>query len=120
MDIYDHPTFRMAGQQFDLVADHLEIAASDRARLKFPKRSMTVAMPIKRDDGAVEVFSGYRAQHHLTPGPTKAGSRYHPAGSLGEVAALATWMSWKAALTGLRCGGPKGGIARDPHKLSAG
>src|SRR5436190_4293145 len=118
MDIYDHPTFRMAGQQFDLVADHLEIAASDRARLKFPKRSMTVALPIKRDDGAVEVFSGYRVQHHLTLGPTKGGLRYHPEVQLGEVAALAMWMSWKCALTGLPYGGAKGGIACDPGKMS--
>jgi glutamate dehydrogenase (NAD(P)+) len=119
MDIYDHPTFNMAGQQFDLVADHLQIPASDRARLKYPKRSMTVALPIKRDDGTVEVFAGYRVQHHLTLGPTKGGLRYHPDVMLGEVAALAMWMSWKCALTGLPYGGAKGGIACDPHKLSA-
>ena len=118
MDIYDHPTFRMACQQFDLVADHLQIPASDRARLKYPKRSMTVALPIKRDNGAVEVFPGYRVQHHLTLGPTKGGLRYHPDVALGEVAALAMWMSWKCALTGLPYGGAKGGIACDPHKLS--
>jgi glutamate dehydrogenase (NAD(P)+) len=118
MDIYDHPTFRMACQQFDLVADHLQIPESDRARLKYPKRSMTVALPIKRDDGSIEVFSGYRVQHHLTLGPTKGGLRYHPDVMLGEVAALAMWMSWKCALTGLPYGGAKGGIACDPHKLS--
>src|SRR5256884_1918701 len=120
MEIYDHPTFRMACQQFDLVADHLQIPESDRARLKYPKRSMSVALPIKRDDGAVEVFSGYRVQHHLTLGPTKGGLRYHPDVTLGEVAALAMWMSWKCALTGLPYGGAKGGVACDPHKLSAG
>src|SRR5438094_3142906 len=119
MDIYDHPTFRMACQQFDLVADFLQIPETERARLKFPKRSMTVALPIKRDDGAVEVFSGYRVQHHLTLGPTKGGLRYHPDVELGEVAALAMWMSWKCALTGLPYGGAKGGIACDPHQLSA-
>src|SRR5438093_1524982 len=119
MDIYDHPTFRMACQQFDLVADFLQIAETDRGRMKCPKRSMTVALPIKRDDGAVEVFSGYRVQHHLTLGPTKGGLRYHPDVALGEVAALAMWMSWKCALTGLPYGGAKGGIACDPHKLSA-
>src|SRR5438309_8604084 len=118
MDIYDHPTFRMACQQFDLVADHLQIPEADRARLKFPKRSMTVALPIKRDDGSVEVFPGYRVQHHLTLGPTKGGLRYHPDVRLGEVAALAMWMSWKCALTGLPYGGAKGGIACDPRKLS--
>jgi glutamate dehydrogenase (NAD(P)+) len=118
MDIYDHPTFRMACQQFDLVADHLEIPSSDRARLKFPKRSMTVAVPIHRDDGSIEVFAGYRVQHFLTLGPTKGGLRFHPSVTLGEVAALAMWMSWKCALTGLPYGGAKGGITCDPSKLS--
>src|SRR5437899_2936232 len=120
MEIYDHPTFRMACQQFDLVADHLNIPETDRARLKYPKRSMTVALPIKRDDNRIEVFPGYRVQHHLTLGPTKGGLRYHPDVTLGEVAALAMWMSRKCALTGLPYGGAKGGIACDPHKLSPG
>jgi glutamate dehydrogenase (NAD(P)+) len=118
MEIYDHPTFRMACQQFDLVADHLQIADAERARLKYPKRSLTVALPIRRDDGTTQVFSGYRVQHHLTLGPTKGGLRYHPDVKLGEVAALAMWMSWKCALTGLPYGGAKGGIACDPGKLS--
>ena len=118
MEIYDHPTFRMACQQFDLVADHLQIPESDRARLKFPKRSMIVALPIHRDDGRTEVFTGYRVQHHLSLGPTKGGLRYHPDVTLGEVAALAMWMSWKCALTGLPYGGAKGGITCDPSKLS--
>ena len=118
MEIYDHPTFRMACQQFDLVADYLEIPDSDRGRLKFPKRSMTVALPIHLDNGATAVFSGYRVQHHLTLGPTKGGLRYHPDVMIGEVAALAMWMSWKCALTGLPYGGAKGGIACDPSKLS--
>lgn len=119
MDIYDHPTFRMACQQFDLVADHLQIPQADRARLKYPKRSMTVALPIHCDDGTTRVFAGYRVQHHLTLGPTKGGLRYHPDVTLGEVAALAMWMSWKCALTGLPYGGAKGGIACDPRKMSA-
>ncbi|HLH57235.1 MAG TPA: Glu/Leu/Phe/Val dehydrogenase [Verrucomicrobiae bacterium] len=118
MQIYDSPTFRMACQQFDLVADHLQIPESERGRLKFPKRSMTVALPIHRDDGSIQVLSGYRVQHHLTLGPTKGGLRYHPDVSLGEVAALAMWMSWKCALTGLPYGGAKGGVACDPGKLS--
>lgn len=118
MDIYDHPTFRMACQQFDLVADHLQIPQGDRARLKYPKRSLTVALPIHCDDGSTRVFAGYRVQHHLTLGPTKGGLRYHPDVTLGEVAALAMWMSWKCALTGLPYGGAKGGIACDPRKMS--
>src|SRR6267154_2134944 len=118
MEIYDHPTFHMACQQFDLVADHLQIPQDERDRLKFPKRSLTVALPIKLDDGLTKVFSGYRVQHHLTLGPTKGGLRYHPDVMLGEVAALAMWMSWKCALTGLPYGGAKGGIACDPGKMS--
>jgi glutamate dehydrogenase (NAD(P)+) len=118
MEIYDHPTFQMAARQFDLVADYLQIPEAERGRLKFPKRSMTVALPIRRDDGTTEVFAGYRVQHHLTLGPTKGGLRYHPDVKLGEVAALAMWMSWKCALTGLPYGGAKGGIACDPSKLS--
>ena len=118
MHVYDHPTFHMACQQFDLVADYLQIPAPERDRLKFPKRSMIVALPVHRDDGSIEVFSGYRVQHHLTLGPTKGGLRYHPDVTLGEVAALAMWMSWKCALTGLPYGGAKGGITCDPTKLS--
>jgi glutamate dehydrogenase (NAD(P)+) len=118
MEIYDHPTFRMACQQFDLVADHLQIPESERARIKYPKRSLAVALPIHCDDGSTKVFSGYRVQHHLTLGPTKGGLRYHPDVTLGEVAALAMWMSWKCALTGLPYGGAKGGIACEPGKMS--
>jgi glutamate dehydrogenase (NAD(P)+) len=120
MEIYEHPTFRMACQQFDQVAEHLQIAETERARLKYPKRSMTVSIPVRRDSGEIEVFSGYRVQHHLTLGPTKGGLRYHPDVTLGEVAALAMWMSWKCALTGLPYGGAKGGVACDPRNLSAG
>ena len=110
----------MACQQFDSVADRLQIPEDERARLKYPKRSLTVALPVHRDDGSTEVFCGYRVQHHLTLGPTKGGLRFHPDVTLGEVAALAMWMSWKCALTGLPYGGAKGGIACDPGKLSTG
>jgi glutamate dehydrogenase (NAD(P)+) len=120
MEIYDHPTFRMACRQFDLVADHLQIPADERDRLKYPKRSLTVALPIHCDDGSTKVFTGYRVQHYLTLGPTKGGLRFHPDVTLGEVAALAMWMSWKCALTGLPYGGAKGGVACDPLKLSRG
>jgi glutamate dehydrogenase (NAD(P)+) len=118
MDIYDHATFRMACQQFDLVAEYWQIPEDERARLKFPKRSMTVALPVHMDDGTTRVFTGHRVQHHLTLGPTKGGLRYHPDVALGEVAALAMWMSWKCALAGLPYGGAKGGIACDPRALS--
>jgi glutamate dehydrogenase (NAD(P)+) len=118
MEIYDHPTFRMACRQFDITADLLQIPEDERARLKFPKRSMTVALPVHMDNGTTRVFTGHRVQHHLTLGPTKGGLRYHQDVALGEVAALAMWMSWKCALAGLPYGGAKGGIACNPSQLS--
>ncbi len=108
----------MACQQFDLVADYLQIPTDDRDRLKIPKRALAVAVPIHRDDGSTQVFQGYRVQHHLSLGPTKGGIRFHPDVELGEVAALAMWMSWKCALTNLPYGGAKGGVNCDPRKLS--
>ncbi len=120
MDIYRHPVFDMACQQFDLVADRLQMPEAVRVRLKAPKRALTVAIPVQLDNGTTHVFPGYRVQHHLTLGPTKGGIRYHPKVALGEVAALAMWMSWKCALTGLPYGGAKGGVAVDPHRLSPG
>ena len=120
MDIYASPTFDMACRQFDLVADHLDIPVNDRDRLKYPKRALTVAVPVHMDDGSTKVFTGHRVQHHLSLGPTKGGIRYHPDVTLGEVAALAMWMSWKCALTGLPYGGAKGGVTVDPRRLSLG
>lgn len=118
MEIYDNPVFDMACRQFDVAADHLGIPQEMRARLKYPKRSLTVSLPVRMDDGRIEVFSGYRVQHHLALGPTKGGLRYHKDVTIGEVAALAMWMSWKCALVGLPYGGAKGGINIDPNVLS--
>jgi glutamate dehydrogenase (NAD(P)+) len=118
MQVFDHTSFRMACQQFDQVADYLQIPAGTRERVKYPRRAITVAVPIRRDDGRTEVFTGYRVQHHNAFGPTKGGLRFHPDVTLGEVAALAMWMSWKCALAGLPYGGAKGGVTCDPRKLS--
>ena len=118
MDIYDDPAYAMATEQFQVIADYLEIDESLRARMLQPKRSIVVTLPIRRDDGRIETFQGYRVQHHLTMGPTKGGTRFHPSVSLGEVTALAIWMSWKCALTGLPYGGAKGGITVDTRTLS--
>lgn len=115
---YLSPTFDMACQQFDLVADFLELPDLTRERLKMPKRAFTVAVPVRRDDGSTEVYMGYRVQHHLSLGPTKGGIRFHPEVTLGEVAALAMWMSWKCALVGLPYGGAKGGVNCNPRDLS--
>jgi glutamate dehydrogenase (NAD(P)+) len=118
MGIYEGPVFAMAKEQFSTVADHLAIPEDERARLLYPKRAISVAVPIHRDDGRTEVFQGYRVQHHLTRGPGKGGTRYSPNLEMGEVAALAIWMSWKCALADLPFGGAKGGVSCDPRKLS--
>ena len=74
-------------------------------------------MPLRRDDGTIQIFAGYRVQHSTVLGPTKGGIRYDPEVSLGECAALAMWMTWKCALLRLPYGGAKGGIRCDPRAL---
>ncbi len=118
MTIYSGPVFEMARQQFQVIADHLEIPRDERDRLLYPKRAVVVSCPIHLDDGKLAVFQGYRVQHHLTLGPTKGGTRFALSVDIGEVAALAIWMSWKCALAGLPYGGAKGGVTVDPRALS--
>ena len=110
----------MAAHQFDQTADFLNLEEGVRERCKWPKRLITVSVPIERDDGSTEVFYGYRVQHYLSRGPVKGGLRYHPKVNLGEVAALAMWMNWKCALLELPYGGAKGGINCDPSHMSLG
>ena len=114
------PAYAMACQQYDRVANFLNIPQGERIRTKMPKRAFIVSIPTRMDDGRTEMFTGYRVQHHLSVGPTKGGLRYHPDVTLGEVAALAMWMSWKCSLCGLPYGGAKGGIACEPRKMSRG
>jgi glutamate dehydrogenase (NAD(P)+) len=118
MTVYSGPVFDMAAKQFNVIADHLEIPPGERDRLLLPKRAVTVSCPIHRDDGTIAVFEGYRVQHLLTMGPTKGGTRFAPSVDIGEVAALAIWMSWKCALVGLPYGGAKGGINVDLSVIS--
>jgi glutamate dehydrogenase (NAD(P)+) len=118
MTIYTGPVFEMARTQFHLIADYLEIREDERDRLLLPKRAITVSCPIHMDDGRTAVFQGYRVQHHLTLGPTKGGTRFAPNVDVGEIAALAVWMSWKCALAELPYGGAKGGITVNPAALS--
>src|ERR1700755_3266972 len=118
MTVYSGPVFDMAANQFNVIANHLEIPMDERERILMPKRAITVSCPVHRDDGSVAVFEGYRVQHLLTMGPTKGGTRFAPSVDIGEVAALAIWMSWKCALAGLPYGGAKGGVTVDPASLS--
>ena len=118
MTIYSGPVFDMARRQFQVIADYLEIPEPERDWLLLPKRAVAVSCPVRRDDGSVTVFSGFRVQHHLSLGPTKGGTRFSASLDIGEVGALAVWMSWKCALAGLPYGGAKGGVAVDPNALS--
>lgn len=114
----DTPTFRLAVAQFDQAAEAMELDHNLRERLKLPQRSLIVSLPVRMDDGRVEVYTGYRVQHDSARGPTKGGIRYHPDVNLGEVAALAMWMTWKCALADLPYGGAKGGVAINPKQFS--
>ena len=111
-------TSDMAVQQFDVAAAKLDLDPNLAARLRRPDRAMVVSVPTRMDDGRVNVFTGYRVQHNDVLGPFKGGLRYHPSVNLGEVSALAMWMTWKCSLVGLPLGGAKGGIACDPAELS--
>ena len=117
---WESELWRIAVSQYERAADLLEIDAEARTRLRAPRRSLVVNFPVRRDDGTVESFTGYRVQHTLTMGPTKGGMRYAPGVSLGECAALAMWMTFKCSLHALPFGGAKGGVRCDPSQLSVG
>ena len=104
--------------QFDAAADLLGLESYMRQLLRMPFRSMSVEVPVRRDDGSIEVFRGYRVQHNGARGPCKGGVRFHPEADEHEVVGLATTMTWKTALADIPFGGAKGGVQCDPRKLS--
>ena len=115
---FDNETFHNAQKQLDNVAKLINLDAGIHERLRYPRKSLIVTVPIKLDNGDTKVFTGYRVQHDQTLGPTKGGIRFHHEVSLGEVAALAMWMTWKCALLNLPYGGAKGGVNCFPEELS--
>jgi glutamate dehydrogenase (NAD(P)+) len=117
---WDTPLFRTALAQFEQAIPFADVNESIAERLRYPERSVMVAVPVRRDEGHVEVFPAYRVQHSSVLGPTKGGIRYDPHVSLGECAALAVWMTWKCALLRLPYGGAKGGVRCNPRALSPG
>jgi len=108
----------MALKQLDLAADRIDLDLNVRARLSTPDRALIVSVPTRMDNRSVHVFTGYRVQYNDALGPFKGGIRYHPEVNLGEVSALAMWMTWKCSLVGLPFGGAKGGITCNPAELS--
>jgi glutamate dehydrogenase (NAD(P)+) len=115
---WDTPLFRTALQQFELALPYAEVNESIAERLRYPERAVMVTVPIRRDEGHVDVFPAYRVQHSSVLGPTKGGIRYDPHVTMGECAALAVWMTWKCALLRLPYGGAKGGVRCNPRELS--
>ena len=106
--------------QLDEVAELMGLAPGVHETLRAPKRSLSVSVPFRLDDGSTKVCQGYRVHHNVTRGPAKGGIRYHQAVDLDEVKALAMWMTWKSAIAGIPFGGAKGGVAVDPKGLSRG
>lgn len=98
--------------------DQLQLSENDWNTLSTPRRVLEVAVPLRRDDGRVEMYKGYRVQYSTTRGPSKGGVRFHQDIDLDETVALAMLMTWKCALTNLPYGGAKGGVAVNPKTLS--
>lgn len=120
MQEFYNETFMMAQRQLDEVAEQMNLDVGIHERLRYPRKALIVSVPIKLDNGHTKVFSGYRVQHDQTLGPTKGGIRFHHEVNLGEVAALAMWMTWKCALLNLPYGGAKGGVCCFPEEMSHG
>jgi glutamate dehydrogenase (NAD(P)+) len=114
----EYNPFQMAQAQFDRVADILDMESPVRDLLRNPMREYHVAIPVRMDDGNVQVFRGFRVQHNDARGPAKGGIRFHPLETADGVKALAMWMTWKCSVVDIPLGGGKGGVVCDPHHLS--
>lgn len=110
--------FEMAQQQFDHVAEMLNLDPQVREMLRWPMREYHFRIPVHMDDGTIRVFEGFRVQHNDARGPNKGGIRFHPAETVDTVRALAMWMTWKCAVADIPLGGGKGGVVIDPATLS--
>jgi glutamate dehydrogenase (NAD(P)+) len=110
--------YAIARQQLRLVGDTFAIDPNLINVLERCKKSVEVSIPVTKDDGSVQAFTGYRVTHNVARGPSKGGIRYHPDVTLDEVKSLAMWMTWKCALMGIPFGGAKGGVICDPKQLS--
>ena len=110
--------FEIAQRQLDDCARILDLDPGVHAILRQPMREMHLALPVRMDDGSVQVFPAYRVQYNDAKGPTKGGIRFHPEETIDTVRALAAWMTWKCALLDLPLGGGKGGVICNPKSLS--
>ena len=110
--------YQNALKQLEETAKIINLDEGIHKILAKPKRVLTVSLPVKMDDGRIEVFTGFRSQHNDARGPFKGGIRYHPQVTIEEVMALSMWMTWKCAIAGIPLGGGKGGIICNPKKMS--
>jgi glutamate dehydrogenase (NAD(P)+) len=108
----------MAQQQFDQVANQLQLDPQVREYLRWPLREFHFRIPVRMEDGAIRMFKGFRVQHNDAIGPCKGGIRFHPSETADTVRALATWMTWKCAVADIPLGGGKGGVVIDPATLT--
>ena len=112
--------FAIAQAQLAQAAEILELEPAVHEMLRWPLRELHVTLPVRMDDGTVEVFHGFRVQYNDSRGPTKGGIRFHPDETIDTVRALAAWMTWKTAVVDIPLGGAKGGIICNPKEMSAG
>ena len=110
--------YEMAREQFDSVAEQLDLDEATRELLRSPLREYHFSVPVRMDDGTTKIFKGFRVQHNDAKGPCKGGIRFHPQESADTVRALSMWMTWKCSLANIPLGGGKGGVICDPHNLS--
>src|SRR5262245_12444552 len=113
-----HSLYEGTMARFDRAAELLDIDRGLYKIVRYPTREVTVYLPVQKDDGNLEVFTGYRVQHSIARGPAKGGIRYAPDVDLDEVRALAAWMTMKCAVVNIPFGGAKGGVKCDPRNLS--
>jgi glutamate dehydrogenase (NAD(P)+) len=118
MPEFESEMHRTAVAQLDQVAERLHLDHDIHIRLRYPRRTLVVSIPVRMDDGRTEVFMGYRVHHNTALGPTKGGLRYDAEVNMGEVTALAMLMTWKCSLMGLPYGGAKGGVRCTPRVMS--
>ena len=110
--------FAIAQQQFDEAAEILGLDDGMRQFLRMPQREFRFTLPVKMDDGSVQVFQAYRVQYNSARGPTKGGLRWHPDETIDTIRALAAWMTWKTAVVNIPLGGAKGGVTCNPKEMS--
>jgi glutamate dehydrogenase (NADP+) len=108
-----------AGHRLDAAVENSDVSEETLARLRIPRSSLKVSIPVRMDDGRLEIYRGYRVRYDSTRGPAKGGIRFHPGVDVDEVTTLAFWMTFKTALLDLPFGGAKGGVTVDVKRLSS-